>query len=246
METTTVIPKAKLTSCQRWKPDSFDLSGASPTEDLQRKDTSAENQSTNTTDKNIALSAREKEIASQFQKAEESGHKQGYEEGYKSGFQEGQNNGYQEGRQQGESEIKIELNQVNTIFANLDQHIKTIDQQIAQDLLALAINLTKKMITQAITIHPELILPIVQEAIRHLPNTGQHPRLFLHPADAEIVRQHLNEQLTQDNWEIREDNQLEKGGCRIEAGGGEIDATIETRWRRILASIGQKNDWIEK
>ncbi len=246
METTTVIPKAKLTSCQRWKLDSLDFSGTTSTEDLQKKKMSAANQPKNTTDENFPTSPIEKEVAALFQKAEENGHQQGYEAGYKSGFQEGQEKGHQEGRQQGESEIETELNRINTIFADLDQQIQTIDQQIAQDLLTLAVDLTKKMISQALIIHPELILPIVQEAILQLPSTGQQLRLFLHPNDAVIVRQHMNEQLTQENWEIREDTQLEQGGCRIEASGGEIDASIETRWRRVLAAIGQKNDWIEK
>ncbi|GJL74009.1 flagellar assembly protein FliH [Nitrosomonas sp.] len=246
METTTVIPKAKLTSCQRWKLNSLDLSGAPSTGDIQKKETSAVNQPKNTAGENFFSSPIEEEIAVSFQKAEENGHQQGYEAGYKSGFQEGQKKGYQEGKQQGESEIETELNQINTIFADLDQQIQTIDQQIAQDLLTLAVDLTKKMVSQALAIHPELILPIVQEAILQLPSTGQQLRLFLHPNDAAIIRQHMNEQLTQENWEIREDTQLEQGGCRIETSGGEIDASIETRWRRVLAAIGQKNDWIEK
>ncbi|PTN11608.1 flagellar assembly protein FliH [Nitrosomonas aestuarii] len=238
METTTVIPKANLTSYQRWKLDSLDVPGVPSTKDLQNKEMSAANEPKNTTDKNIPTSPTEEEITALFQKAEENGHQKGYEAGYKSGFQEG--------RQQGESVIEAELNQIHTIFADLDEKIQTIDQQIAQELLTLAIDLTKKMISQALVIHPELILPIVQEAILQLPSTGQQLRLFLHPKDAVIVRQHMNEQLTQENWEIREDTQLEQGGCRIEANGGEIDANIETRWRRILAAIGQKNDWIEK
>ena len=246
MDTTTVIPKAKLKSCQRWQLDSFDLSEKSSTENRLKQDDINENRDINSSDKNIVSSPSKEEIESLFQETRESGHKQGYEEGYQNGFQTGRDNGYQEGRQQGESEIKTELGRVNAIFRNLNQHIQTVDQQIAQDLLTLAINLKKKMISQALTIHPELILPTIQEAIRHLPTTSQHPCLFLHPDDAKIVRQYINEQQFKESWEIREDKQLEKGGCRIEAAGSEIDASIETRWRRILASIGQKNDWLEK
>ena len=246
MDTTTVIPKEKLKSCQRWQLDSFDLSEKPLTEDAQKQDESIENQDTKDSDSNNLSSPTKEKIESLYQEAKDNGYKQGYDEGYKNGFQEGQNAGQMEGRQQGESDINAELDQINTIFANLDQHIQTIDQQIAQDLLTLAIDLTKKMITQALKIHPELILPIVQEAIQHLPTTRQHLCLFLHPEDAKIVRQYINEQQLQESWEIREDTQLVQGGCRIEAGGSEIDASIETRWRRILSTIGQQNEWIEK
>ncbi len=231
MNTTTVIPKAKLTSCRRWKPDSLELSDTPVTPSVDDKPT-------NTPDHETAASTTQDVHEPQFHEAIENEHKQGYEAGHKEGIQAG--------RQQGESEIQTELGQMHTLLTNLDQQIQSIEQHVAQDLLELAINLTKKMITQALTIHPELILPIVQEAIQHLPCSKQHLRIFLNPDEAKIVRQHLNDQLSQESWEIHEDPQLTTGGCRLETGECEIDASTETRWRQVLATIGQQNDWIEK
>jgi flagellar assembly protein FliH len=251
METIRVIPREKLTSCQRWKLGSLDISETILPDNERQKATSAENQQNAAngtaapTENNVSSLTAEK-IASLFEEVKGSAHKQGYEEGYEKGLQEGRSKGYQDGKQEGQSEIKSELSQVNAIFSNLAQHLQTIDQEVAEDVLALAINLTKKMITQSLIIHPELILPVVQEAMRNLPASTQHPSLILHPEDEKIVREHLHEQLLQNGWEIREDEHLQKGGCRIETGGSEIDASIETRWRRVLASIGQKNDWVEK
>ena len=136
--------------------------------------------------------------------------------------------------------------QLQTLLSNLVQDLHKIDQHVADDLLDLVIVLTKKMVTQALKLKPELIVPIVQEAIRNLPNVMQHPRLYLHPDDAKIVHLHLDDQLTQDNWSIREDAQLARGGCRIEANGSEIDASLEIRWQRILSAIGQNDSWFEK
>ena len=102
------------------------------------------------------------------------------------------------------------------------------------------------MITQALIIKPELIIPIVQEAIRNLPNTKQHPRLYLHPEDAKLVHLHLEKPLAQDSWSIREDERLSRGGCRIESSGSEIDGSIEVRWHKILATIGRDDSWLEK
>ena len=31
--------------------------------------------------------------------------------------------------------------------------------------------------------------------------------------------------------------------CLIEAGGSHIDATVATRWRRVLAGLGLDNAW---
>ncbi len=231
MNTTTVIPKADLTACERWTPDTLDPSST----DIQA---SADGTEAETSDQNIHTPTTQEELESLLQEAMENGHKQGYEAGYKNGFQECE--------QQNASKITAITDQINTILTNLNQHAQSIEQHVAQDLLTLAIDLTKKMLTQALTIHPELILPIVQDAIRHLPYSKQRLHLFLNPEDATVVRQYLSEQPQKENWEIHEDAQLTVGGCRLETDGSEIDASVETRWRQVMAAIGQQNDWIEK
>ncbi len=171
--------------------------------------------------------------------------KQSKEEGYEAGFLEGKAAGYAEGRNTAEFEVKEEVLHLQTLLSNLTQDLHAMQQHIANDLLAMAITTSKKMTAQALEIKPELIVPIVQEAIQQLPYSVQQPRLFLHPDDAKIVRTHLSDQLIQENWSIREDDQLTRGGCRIVTNGSEIDATIESRWQKILAAIGQQNNWLE-
>ncbi|SEN31333.1 flagellar assembly protein FliH [Nitrosomonas marina] len=236
MTITTVIPKAKLTSCERWKLNSFDMPKTEIPADHAQSDDSACNATT---------PVDTKEIESIIQTAKEDGLKQGYDEGYKNGIEEGSNKGYLEGKQQGESEIKAELSQVNSVFSNLNQQIRSIEQHVAQDMLTLAISLAKKMITEALKIHPELILPVVQEAASQLSGSEHGVQIFLHPDDAEIIRRYQNEQSVQAHWIIHEDTQQERGGCRLEAGGSQIDAGMGTRWHRVLAAIGQNNDWID-
>ena len=43
---------------------------------------------------------------------------------------------------------------------------------------------------------------------------------------------------------IIEDNALTPGGCRVELGSSEVDATLETRWRRVIESIGINQEWL--
>lgn len=237
MTITTVIPKAKLTSCERWKLNSFDTPKTEIPADHAQSDDSARNTA-------AAVNTNELEII--VQTAKEDGLKKGYDEGYKNGIEEGRNKGYLEGKQQGESEVKAELSRINSVFSNLNQQIQSIEQHIAQDMLTLAISLAKKMITQALTIHPELILPVVQEAARQLSGSEHDLQIFVHPDDAEIIRRYQNEQSAQVHWKIHEDTQQERGGCRLAAGGSEIDASMGTRWHRVLAAIGQNDDWIDK
>lgn len=227
------IPKEKLHIYQRWEMDSLE------TPNLTKKDHQAGTQhSTQINTQNGVAVRTEEEIAVIFRQAKE--------EGYAAGYQEGNAAGYAESRNIAEIEVRTEVAQFQALLSSLSRDLQNIDQQVADDLLALAIALTKKMVTQALKLKPELIIPIVQEAIRNLPNiTMQHPRLYLHPNDAKIVHHYLDEQLKQDNWSIREDEQLSRGGCRIETNSSEMNACLEVRWQRILSAIGQQDTWLE-
>jgi flagellar assembly protein FliH len=64
--------------------------------------------------------------------------------------------------------------------------------------------------------------------------------LHLNPADATSIREQIGEQLQQSGTHIVDDVTVTPGGCSLKAGISEIDATMETRWRRVLESIGSE------
>ena len=231
MDAHHVIPEEEPPKYRRWELDSFD----SPYEPNSGK---------NQESPESGELSRENEVKLPTEEEIEGIRQQAKEEGYTAGFATGHSTGHQEGKQTAEVQVKTEVARIRVLISELGKELQDIDQQVAHDLLNLALDLAKKMTTQALKIHPELILPIVQEATRRLPHSMQHPRLILHPDDAALIRNHLNDQLLQSNWEIHEDEQMEKGGCRLETRDGEVDASLSTRWQRILATIGQDNNWL--
>ena len=40
-----------------------------------------------------------------------------------------------------------------------------------------------------------------------------------------------------------EDASIARGGARIEAAGSQIDATVQTRWRRSMDNLGRNAQW---
>ncbi|GKS68049.1 flagellar assembly protein FliH [Nitrosomonas sp. PY1] len=230
------VPKEQLSSYQRWEMSAFDDADVS-SEALNETQSESPESNDSINNPTVVPLSTEVELTAI--------HNQAKEEGYAAGFQEGSAAGYTEGRNTAELEVKEEVLHLQTLLSNFTQDLYAMQQHIANDLLAMAITTSKKMTAQALEIKPELIIPIVQAAIQQLPYSVQHPRLFLHPDDAKIVHAHLSDQLTQENWSIREDGELTRGGCRIVTNGSEIDATIESRWQKILSAIGQQNDWLE-
>ena len=182
MITSNFVPKEKLNAYQRWEMDSLE------TPDLSRKDPEIE------TENNVQEEQRE-EVALPTEEEVAAIIRHAKEEGYAAGLQEGNAAGYAEGRRIAETEVKAEAARVQALLSKLDQDLHEMDQRIADNLLDLAIALAKKIVTRALELKPELIIPIVQEAIRNLPNAMQHPRLYLHPDDAKLVAMHLNDRI---------------------------------------------------
>ena len=231
MNTANVIPKEKLPTYQRWEPDTFEKA-EKPTSNIDGS-ASEEAKSNSQEEEKMLDEAEKNEICHQAK-----------EEGHAAGFQEGHTAGYQEGRQLAETEVKTEVEHMHVLLSALNKELNEIDQTVAQDLLTLALNLSKKMTSKALQVNPELIIPIVQEAMRHLPHTSHPPHLILHPDDAELIRKYLSDQQSQSDWKICEDEQIEKGGCHIETNGSEIDASTPTRWQQILSTIDQEDNWL--
>lgn len=154
---------------------------------------------------------------------------QAHAEGYQAGFAEGAHN----------------AQRLTEMVDALDKELQQVDQQVAQDLLNLALELARQMLHQALKVKPELLLGVVRAAVGELPHFNQHAHLVLHPADAELVRTSMGEQLAHSGCKIIEDMHMERGGCRVETGQSQIDATLTTRWKRTVSSIGQDSTWLE-
>ncbi len=163
-------------------------------------------------------------------------HRQAYEEGYAEGAQKAREE---------EQAARIEAQRLEEIIGALDKELQQVDEQVAQSLLDLSMEIAKQMLQQALKVKPELLLNIVNEAIRELPHFNQHAHLILNPSDAELVRNKMGEHLDHTGWKIFEDAHLERGGCRVETAHSQIDGSLETRWKRVVSSIGQDNSWLE-
>ena len=155
--------------------------------------------------------------------------------------EEGRAAGYQEGKDQ----VQTDAQRLRILMNNLEQELQNFDQRVARDLLALSLDVAKQMLCQALRVRPELVLTVVQDAIACLPHFNQHAHLVLHPEDAALVRTRLGDQLSHSGWKILEDARIEKGGCRVETSSSQIDATLPSRWQRVLAAIGQEGEWLE-
>lgn len=151
--------------------------------------------------------------------------------------------GYDAGYEEGTARARMEAMRLHTLVEHLDAALGEFDQQVAEELLRLALEVARQVVRQTIAARPTMILEVVREALTQLPH--QHAALYLHPEDASLVRSYLGDQLSHLGHRIFEEASIARGGLRMEAGGSHLDASVETRWKRVIEGMGATSDWIE-
>lgn len=159
--------------------------------------------------------------------------------------QQASREGYSAGYQEGKGKVDAELARLVQMMSALDGALQRLDEEMSQSLLSLALDISKQILRETLRVKPELVLPVIREAVGSLPQANQHPHLKLNPDDAALVRSLMEDELSHFHWKLIEDSNVERGGCRVETANSEVDATLENRWKRMLAALGREGAWLE-
>lgn len=211
------LPKAKMSAYQRWEMSSFDT----PEQTLAPLPVV------------IPLELPTQESIDRIKEAARL-----------DGFAEGLEAGRLQGIAAGQAQVRQEIEALQLIAQSFSTEVIKADQAIADDVLLLSLDMAKSVLKTALTIRPELVLSIVRDAIHILPSVQQPAILFLHPIDAALIHAHLTDELNKSGWVVQEDKCLSQGGCRVETGTNQVDATIEARWTRLSNALGSVSGWL--
>ena len=158
-----------------------------------------------------------------------------YNEGLKSGYDEG----YKKGLQEAQHEIQQRCTELDKILNFMHRPLDDLDDKVTDQLFHLAMAVTGQLIRRELHTEPGEIVAVVREAMSSLPIAERRVNIHLQPDDAALVRDALSLTHTDDAqpWHIIEDPLLSRGGCKLQAGQSYIDASIETRLNRIIATL---------
>lgn len=170
----------------------------------------------------------------------EAGRADGYAQGHAAGHADGHAQAYAEGK----AASGVELTHLQTIAVDFGTAVQQADELISHEVMELALQLAKGMLKTALPVRPELMLPMVREAIEYLPVLQQPALLMLNPDDAQVVRDGIGDELDKGGWRVIEDPSVERGGCKIDTASNQIDAQTSTRWQRLTHALGKDLDWL--
>lgn len=237
MNAAAVIPKKALTAWEKWEIG--DLESPENQQQPEAPQPAPPQEAPEAPATSAAPEAVEPQVATPALPTAEQ-----IEQIYQQAQEEGMLAGYQAGKAQAAHEIEAEVQRLQTLLSTFEQALHKMDETVAQDLLTLSIELARKMVGRALQVKPEFLLTIVEEALQQLPAQSRSLHITLHPDDATLVREHFTRHLSHTKWRVVEDVHMEPGGCRMESAGCEVDATLPTRWQRVLAPLGKTPDWL--
>lgn len=171
-------------------------------------------------------------FAQESEQARKTGHRLGHQEGLAQGLADGQ------------ALIVTQQAALQTLIDAFEKQLTHARENIAQQVLAVALDMAHAMLKSALEIEPQRVLPLVEQTLQSLPVLKSTALLYLHPLDLELLVAAQGEALTTEGWHLRADPKIMRGGCRVETPDNEIDATLPTRWARLQQALGQQDEWL--
>jgi flagellar assembly protein FliH len=167
-------------------------------------------------------------------------HAQAREEGFNAGYADGM----AQGRSAAESETRFSIDQLRKLVNAYSAANNTFAGSVGPVLADLAAQIARRIVCHELTVRPEVINDLVQELMSDV--CGHPARLFLHPADAALIRSSSIDNTIGADTVIVESTQIERGGCRLETPLMSIDATLEVVWQRVMNAFQSKVAWKAK
>lgn len=169
--------------------------------------------------------------------------------------QEGYAEGFVQGRAQATLEAQRQIadymtNQAHdaaknfaAIFESATSQLAEVEQVIARGTLELACELARQVLRHELSINPNALQPVIREALGLLVAETKTAVVKLNPLDLEVFEDVLRAEFSSFSPTLLADATITRGGCVVESAGTVIDGTLETRWKRALASLGLSLAW---
>lgn len=169
-------------------------------------------------------------------------------EGYDAGYKDGKAKGIKDGKDKIEDELKAIIRQAND---KAQKTLRDAKEQTAEyfiraedDIVAVVVMAIEKILPQHFLDSPQVILPVVREAIKHV-RDQKEVKVHVDPDSYDLVlmaRSEFQSMLTDGTAtvEIISDEALKPGDCVIETPNGGVDARLSTQiglMKRAVESV---------
>jgi flagellar assembly protein FliH len=220
------IPREELNSFEAWNPGN--LAGG---EAAGAPSKTSHPGLRRATDKSAAKPDVAEELAAQWRAVRQAGYQDGYRDGLVA---------LESFKQSFASQMSA---QIGMLMQSLGDQHDALEQRMAQCLALSATQLARQIVRSELNARPELVQAVAREATESLLLSARHITLRVHPDDLELVAQGAADVLAARGARLIADSGIARGGCLVESDIGVLDATLQARWNRAAAAMGNEDDW---
>lgn len=146
------------------------------------------------------------------------------------------------GREEGRAEVSSRIEEAMETLNEAVKGRKNIIKDAEQEILRLAIKVAEQIIRSEVSLHRDVCLNIVAEAISRVSDREQII-VKVNREDAEYLKRYKDRLAGMldgvKSFSILEDSGIEPGGCVIETNLGFIDGKISTKLKSIEEALGK-------
>ena len=173
--------------------------------------------------------------------------KAGYADGYAAGFAQGHAQATLEGQKQIADYIANQgqeiADRMAQVLLSAQSQLAQSEQTIATGVLELACALARQVLHRELTANPNVLEPVVHEALGMLTSDSRAAVVRLHPHDLDVLGDGVQRAFPNLTITLVPDSHVTAGGCLVESAGSVVDGTVERRWERAVAALGLDSAW---
>lgn len=152
--------------------------------------------------------------------------RQAREEGYAAGLAEG--------RAAAKKELDDRLARLDAICTAAARPLGELDDAVERELALLATVIAQRVVARELQLDPSLIDRAVREAAAALPSATRDLRVWVHPADMDLLRELA---AAEPHWRFGANPSLQRGDCVLESASSRLDARVSTRLAVVVDAV---------
>ena len=132
---------------------------------------------------------------------------------------------------------------MTSVLSNMTEGLLDREQDIARQLLGLACEIARQVVRQEIKTSPDLLRPLIGEALEMIVDDGLPATVRMNPDDLARMHDSLTKTLGETAPDFVGDAQIAQGGCVVHSPSTSVDVTLEKRWARAVGNLGLNIPW---
>lgn len=149
----------------------------------------------------------------------------------------GQQTGYEAGWNAAHNERVVLVQAAKTMEEEFDR----FKGGLSEKLLDLAVMVSKKVIADTISLHPEQAGELLNQVLETMQLHSKAVTLRAHPNTIRVLESQFGDQQMLGNLRLLEDAKQLQGGFLLQHPEGEVDMSLQTRWLRAIEALGRNN-----